>query len=160
EGPPAGAKQKNPEAIPVPIVLSAAEIGDKVLVVLESDKKTPYVNEGATVRIRLLSQLPVENLRFKQEADFPGFFKYDFPVSTTPKAEKVKYQGAEYAAFELQKFLVFPLSAGKIAIPAVACDLRVRVPSGKFPDADLMLDTSRNSNTLQLNVRPVPPATD
>jgi hypothetical protein len=52
--------------------------------------------------------------------------------------------------------LLFPLEKGRIEIPPVRCELKVRVPSGAFPEADLKLVLERSSNQLYLNVAPSP----
>jgi hypothetical protein len=100
----------------------------------------------------------VENLRFKEEADFPGFLKYDFPFSSSPKAQWVQENNVKFASYELQKFLVFPMKNGTLHIPAVGCELRVRPPSGAYTAADLILNVDRASNSLSLNVLSPPPA--
>src|SRR5437764_5830131 len=103
-----------------------------------------------------MTQLPVEDLRFRQEADFPGFLKYDSAFSEHPRGQKIQYMGANYASYDLQKFLIFPLNSGDLKLPEVDCDLRVRVPSGSFSAADLMLNVDRSSNAITLKVRPLP----
>lgn len=148
-------KKKEPE-VPVPVVHSAAEVGDKVLIRMVSNKLKVTRTEGVVVSLQLLSQLPVENLRYTQEPDFPGFLKYDFPFTSHPKAAIAQYNGAKYASYELQKFLLFPLNAGKAPIPAVGCELDVRVPSGAYAAADLMLRVLRNSNVIPLSAAAVP----
>lgn len=147
--------KKEPE-IKVPVVHSGAEVGDKVLVRMVANKAKATRTEGVVVSLQLLSQLPIDNLRFNKEPDFPGFLKYDFPFTASPKAAIVQYNGAKYAEYELQKFLVFPLNAGKSTIPAVGCDLDVRVPSGAYAAADLMLHISRTSTVTPLMVSAVP----
>jgi hypothetical protein len=139
-----------------PLVHSAAEIGDRVRVVMEAPHYRLYRSEGVPVTLRLLSQLPVENLRFEDEADFPGFVKYDFPFSTQPKAQWVTIGKDKYASYELQKFLVFPLKEGKLQIPPVHCQLKVRSPSGAYEAADLVMDVERGSNSIAFQVLPVP----
>ncbi len=152
--------QKQAEATPpkptvtTPLVRSSAEIGNKILILMEASKQKPYRGEGVTVTLRLLSQLPVENLRFQEEAEFPGFLKYDFPFTTQPKAEWRQYEKTKYASYDLQKFLIFPLEDGRLKIPPVRCQLKVRVPSGAFEAADLKLDVDRSSNGLQMQVLP------
>ncbi len=151
--------QKPPEtttpkpAVPAtPLVRSSAEIGNKILILMETSKQKIYRGEGVPVTLRLLSQLPVENLRFQEEAEFPGFLKYDFPFTTQPRAEWRQYEKAKYASYDLQKFLIFPLKEGRLEIPPVRCQLKVRVPSGAFEAADLRLDVDRRSNGLQMQV--------
>ncbi len=68
----------------------------------------------------------------------------------------MSYRNKLYASYDLVKFLLFPLEGGQIEIPPVRCELKVRVPSGAFPDADLKLDLERISNILNLNVTPSP----
>ena len=111
---------------------------------------------GISVTVRLLSQLPVENLQFLEEADFPGFLRYDFPFTAKPKGEVVTYKNQKYASYELVKFLLFPLQEGKIEMPPVRCELKVRVPSGSFPEADLRLNLERSSNILNVQVKGSP----
>lgn len=139
-----------------PVVMSASQIGDRILILMETRKPRPHQLEGIPVTVRLLSQLPVENLEFLEEADFPGFLRYDFPFTSKPKGEIVSYKNKNYASYELVKFLLFPLERGRIGIPPVRCALKVRVPSGAFPEADLKLDLERSSNLLHLNVSPSP----
>lgn len=143
-------------ALETPLVLSASEIGEKIIVTMETTKTRPYRSEAVPVTLRLLTQLPVENLRFKDEADFPGFLKYDFPFTKNPKAEKIKHKNSLYAAYDLLRFLIFPLQDGAIVIPPFSCELKVRVPSGAYAGADLLLDLDRSSNSLALQVRPIP----
>ena len=139
-----------------PVVLSSAQIGDRIVILMDTPKPRPYRYQGIPVTVRLLSQLPVENLQFLEEADFPGFLRYDFPFTSKPKGEVVSFRNDYYASFELVKFLLFPLQAGKIDIPAVRCELKVRVPSGAFPEADLRTTIQRSSNELELQVKPTP----
>ena len=139
-----------------PLVHSAVEIGDRVRIVMEAPRYKLHRSEGVPVTLRLLSQLPVENLRFEDEVDFPGFVKYDFPFSTQPKAQWVTIEKEKYASYELQKFLVFPLKEGKLQIPPVHCRLKVRSPSGAYEAADLVMDVQRGSNAIAFQVLPVP----
>jgi hypothetical protein len=143
-------------AVQPPTVLSSAQIGDRIVIIMDTPKTRPYRYQGIPVTVRLLSQLPVENLQFLEEADFPGFLRYDFPFTSKPKGEVVSFRNDYYASFELVKFLLFPLRAGKIDIPAVRCELKVRVPSGAFPDADLRTTVQRSSNALELQVKTTP----
>ncbi len=158
---PSPAPQPPPEpakktTVPTPVVLSAEEIKDKVLILMETQKDKLYRSEGITVTVRLLSQLPVENLQFLEDADFPGFLRYEFPFTSKPKGEVVSHNKEPYASFELLKFLLFPLEDGKIFIPPVRCQLRIRVPSGAYRDADLKVNLERSSNSLAMQVKPSP----
>lgn len=148
-------KEKEKE-VPVPIVHTPAEVGDRVVIRLESNKSKAFSHEGIVATLKLLSELPVENLRFVQEPDFPGFLKYDFPFSSKPKAEKVQIKDKTYASYELEKFLLFPLTAGKKFVPAVSCELSLRAPSGVYPAGELTLNVTRTSNLLGLEIVPVP----
>lgn len=149
-------KEEKKPVVQPPVVLSSAQIGDRIVVLMEATKTRPYRYQGIPVTIRLLSQLPVENLQFLEEADFPGFLRYDFPFTSKPKGEIVSFRNDYYASFELVKFLLFPLQDGKIEIPSVRCELKVRVPSGAFPEADLRTTIERASNPLSLQVKPSP----
>jgi hypothetical protein len=149
-------KQEQKEVVKPPVVMSSAQIGDRILVLMSPGNSHPYRYQGVPVTVRLLSQLPVENLQFLEEADFPGFLRYDFPFTSKPKGEVVSFRNDYYASFELVKFLLFPLQDGEINIPPVRCELKVRVPSGAFPDADLHLTLERSSNSLSLKVKPTP----
>ncbi len=73
------------EEITPPIVLSASKVGDRILILMETRNTRPYQLQGIPVTVRLLSQLPVENLQFLDEADFPGFLRYDFPFTSKPQ---------------------------------------------------------------------------
>ncbi|HSE39941.1 MAG TPA: BatD family protein, partial [Acidobacteriota bacterium] len=90
--------KQQPEEPKTPLIRSAAEIGDKVLVLAETSRDTPYVHQGMTVTYRLLAQLPVDSLRFSDEADFPGFLKYDYPYVSRPTADRIRYRGEWYVA--------------------------------------------------------------
>ena len=98
----------------------------------------------------------MDSLRFADEAEFPGFLKYDYPYVSRPTADRIRYRGESYVAYELQRFLIFPLNDGIINLRPIDCELKVRVPSGKFAAADLILDARRSSNALQLRVKPLP----
>ena len=147
---------KQPEEPKTPLIRSAAELGDKVLILAELNRNTPYKHQGLVVTYRLLAQLPVDSLRFADEAEFPGFLKYDYPYVSRPTADRIRYRGESYVAYDLQRFLIFPLNDGIINLRPIDCELKVRVPSGKFAAADLILDARRSSNALQLRVKPLP----
>lgn len=153
-------KKPKEETMVTPLVHSAKEVGDRVVLLLEADNSRPFRSEGFAVVLRLLSQLPVENLRFIDEAEFPGFLKYDFPYTDRPQAELVTYHGESYAAFDLQKFLIFPLREGESVLPPFRCDISLLVPSGSFAAAALKLDVQRASNRLSIRVRPLPAPAD
>jgi hypothetical protein len=147
---------KQPEEPKTPLIRSAAELGDKVLILAETNRSTPYLHQGLVVTYRLLAQLPVDSLRFTDEAEFPGFLKYDYPYVSRPTADRIRYQGQSYVAYDLQRFLIFPLHEGIVNLRPIDCELKVRVPSGKFAAADLILDARRASNALQVRVKPLP----
>jgi hypothetical protein len=154
-----GGTNKKPPAEPevkLPVITSAEDIGNKILIVAETNLATPYKNQGMIVTYRLLAQLPVDSLRFSEEAEFPGFLKYDYPYTSRPQADRIRYHGDSYVAYELQRFLVFPLHEGSAVLKPVDCELKVRVPSGKFSAADLILDAKRSSNPLMIKVKPLP----
>lgn len=154
------ASKPKTELVPTPLVHSAAEVGERVVLLLETENIRPYRGEGIAITLRLLSQLPVENLRFLQEAEFPGFLKYDFPYSDRPRAALEQYKGQGYAAFDLQKFLVFPLRGGDTLVPPFRCEILITVPSGSFAAANLRLTLERASNFLTVHVRPLPVPAD
>jgi hypothetical protein len=144
------------ETIQPPVVISPEQIGDQILILMETRKNHLYQLQGIPVTVRLLSQLPVENLDFLEEADFPGFLRYDFPFTSKPKGEIVSFRNQHYASYELVKFLLFPIQEGTIEIPPVRCELRVRIPATEFPDKDLRLHLQRSSNVLSFEVMPIP----
>lgn len=139
-----------------PQIRSAEEVGDKILLFLEPVKTKPYRTEGVPVTIRLLTQLPVESLRFRDEPDFPGFLKYDFPFTEKPKAERIQFRGASYVTYQLQQFLIFPLKEGGLKIPSVTCELDVVVPSGPFDLGGAKLQVIRTTGPAEFQVLPTP----
>lgn len=154
-----GGTNKKPPAEPevkLPVITSAEDIGNKVMIVAETNLATPYKNQGMIVTYRLLAQLPVDSLRFSDEAEFPGFLKYDYPYVSRPQADRIRYHGDSYVAYDLQRFLVFPLHEGSAVLKPIDCEMKVRVPSGKFSAADLILDAKRSSNPLMIKVKPLP----
>lgn len=155
-----GQARPKADTLLTPLIHSAREVEDRVLLLLEAENMRPYRSEGTAVTLRLLSQLPVENLRFLDEAEFPGFLKYDFPYSDRPRAELVTFHGQSYAAFDLQKFLVFPLHDGQSFLPPFRCEISISVPSGSFAAANLKLDVERSSNPLAMRVKPLPVRAD
>ena len=144
------------QVIKPPAIIDPSTIGDQILILMEIRKQNPYQLQGVPVTVRLLSQIPVENLQFLEEADFPGFLRYDFPFTSKPKGEVVEFRNKAYASFELVKFLLFPLEGGEIQIPAVKCELRVRVPSEDFAQPDSRVTLQRSSNLVTLRVKPSP----
>jgi hypothetical protein len=160
EGAPRTEPEKAEPVVTTPRVLSAREIGDKVMLMMEADNPQPFRSEGFIVTLRLLSQLPVENLRFLDEAQFPGFLKYDFPYTDRPRAEHTMRRGEAYASFDLQKFLVFPLSDGDAFLPPFRCEITVRVPSGTYAAADPRFDLERSSNPLRVKAKALPAPVD
>jgi hypothetical protein len=154
-----GGTQKKPPAEPevkLPTIMSAEDIGNKVMIVAETNLATPFKNQGMIVTYRLLAQLPVDSLRFSEEAEFPGFLKYDYPYTSRPQADRIRYHGDSYVAYDLQRFLIFPLHEGSAVLKPIDCEMKVRVPSGKFSAADLILDAKRSSNALMIKVKPLP----
>ncbi|MCI0415639.1 BatD family protein, partial [bacterium] len=150
-----GKKPAQPE-VQVPLVRSAEEIGNKILILAETNLVNPYKNQGMVVTYRLLSQLPVDSLRFTAEAEFPGFLKYDYPYVSRPRADRVRHREDWYVSYDLQRFLIFPLHEGSALLAPANCELKVRVPSGKFAAADLLLDAARSSNPLMVKIKPLP----
>ena len=70
-------------------VRSAREVGDRVLLLLEAGNPQPYRSEGFTVTLKLLSQLPVESLRFLEEQrSFLVFRNTIFLTPTVPAASE------------------------------------------------------------------------
>jgi BatD DUF11 like domain len=153
-----GTKKQAPAEpeVKIPTITSAADIGNKILILAETNLATPYKNQGMIVTYRLLAQLPVDSLRFSDEAEFPGFLKYDYPYVARPQADRIRYHGESYVAYDLQRFLIFPLHEGSAVLKPVDCEMKVRVPSGKFSAADLILDATRSSNPLMIKVKPLP----
>lgn len=147
-----------PKPIEPPKPITDEDIGEKILILMESSKTKAYRGEGLTVTFRLLSQFPVENLSYLVEPEFPGFLKYDFPFTSKPKAEKIRYRNVEYVGYELQRFLIFPLDSGLRTIPGVSCALKVRIPATVYSFADTRLDIRRDSNTIRFQVEPVDPS--
>jgi hypothetical protein len=144
---------------PPPKPITAADLEDKIWIVLETKKSTGSQGEGFPVLLRLVSQVPVENLRYINEPDFPGFLKYDFPFTSRPKAERIQFHGGSFVSYDLQKFLIFPLEAGPHILPTVRCELRVRIPAGTYDLQDTVINLNRSSNEVHLQVNAVDPAT-
>ena len=148
--------QEKPPQPSQPQISSPEEIGNKILLFMEPSKTKIYRTEGVPVTIRLLTQLPVESLRFRDDPDFPGFLKYDFPFTERPKAEKITYHGADYVTYQLEQFLIFPLQDGSAKIPSVTCELDVLVPAGAFGLGNNKMQTVRTTTPVDLDVMNIP----
>jgi hypothetical protein len=151
------AQEKPPPPPSEPQITSPEQIGNKIQLFMEPSKTKIYRTEGVPVTIRLLTQLPVESLRFRDDPDFPGFLKYDFPFTEKPKADKVTYHGAEYVTYQLEQFLIFPLQDGSAKIPSVTCELDVLVPAGTFGLGNNKMQIVRTTAPVELQVASVPP---
>ncbi len=138
---------------------------------------TPYLGQQVIVTYEIYTKVPVTNLSIKKLSSFGGFWSKDLLDDNAPMKQRNKYiNGEQYVVAEIRKLAIIPQKTGKLTIEPMEldCNIKVRVQPkrrsrGYDPFEDFFDDPffNRNvkvikktlrSNTLTLNVKPLPQA--
>lgn len=87
--------------------------------------------EALVVTFRLYSVLDIVGVNNIVFPDFEGFVKEEFNMSQNAQFRLEKYNGKNYSAADIQKYLLFPQRSGKLTIPSGKVELFFRLPVGQ-----------------------------
>ena len=133
--------------------ISLEAIGPHVAVVTEISDEEPYVGQQFSVIYKLRCSIPPAAVDVDPQ-DFTGFWTVTAPTTGQARAEPVTLNGRTATDFLLRQLIVFPLRAGKQALPPL--QLKIKQNVGSRDDWDL----TRRMRPVAVNVRPVPVTED
>jgi hypothetical protein len=126
---------------------------------VEADRRSVVVGEQITVRFLLASQTELLNYQLAENPTFPGFWTEDVDLPENLDMKRVRLDGELFNELTLMKKVLFPTTAGRLTIPAVAYRIQVRRRSQDPFESFFFTPTEtlmRSSQPVNIDVRPLP----
>jgi len=126
---------------------------------VEADRSSVVVGEQITVRFLLSTQTELLNYQLAENPTFPGFWTEDVDLPENLDIKRVKIDGKLFTELTLMKKVLFPTTAGRLSIPAVAYRVQVRRRSQGALESFFFTPTEtlmRSSQPVSIDVRPLP----
>lgn len=126
---------------------------------VEADRSSVVVGEQVTIRFMLSTQTELLNYQLAENPTFPGFWTEDVDLPENLDMKRVKIDGELFTELTLMKKVLFPTTAGRLTIPAVAYRVQVRRRSQGPLESFFFTPTEtlmRSSQPLSIDVRPLP----
>ena len=136
-------------------------VDEKLHLVAEVSKRSPYVNEPITIVYKLYFAQNV-NPTGVDVVDMPkynDFWSYSVDIPNRDVATSI-YKGERYNYVEWRKVVLYPQRAGKLEIKPLSLDVTVNVPTGKRDFFQRVIYTQVpklvSAGNLNINVKPLP----
>ncbi len=146
------------------------QISDNLFVRLSVDKSNIYQGEQITATYKLYTRVNITNYGVSKAPAFTGFWAQEIDLPKNPQFENEVLNGVQYKVATLKKTALFSQQSGTLEIDPMEADFVVQVQtrrrSGDIFDQffnDPFFGNVRNvehkskSNSLKINVRPLPP---
>ena len=136
-------------------------VDEKLHLVAEVSKRSPYVNEPITIVYKLYFAQNV-NPTDVDVVDMPkynDFWSYSVDIPNRNIDTSI-YKGERYNFVEWRKVVLYPQRAGKLEIKPLSLDVTVNVPTGKRDFFQRVIYTQVpklvSAGNLTINVKPLP----
>ena len=136
-------------------------VDEKLHLVAEVSKRSPYVNEPITIVYKLYFAQNV-NPTDVDVVDMPkynDFWSYNVDIPNRNIDTSI-YKGERYNFVEWRKVVLYPQRAGKLEINPLSLDVTVNVPTGKRDFFQRVIYTQVpklvSAGNLTINVKPLP----
>jgi len=136
-------------------------VDEKLHLVAEISKRSPYVNEPITIVYKLYFAQNV-NPTDVDVVDMPkynDFWSYNVDIPNRNIDTSI-YKGERYNFVEWRKVVLYPQRAGKLEIKPLSLDVTVNVPTGKRDFFQRVIYTQVpklvSAGNLTINVKPLP----
>ena len=136
-------------------------VDEKLHLVAEVSKRSPYVNEPITIVYKLYFAQNV-NPTDVDVVDMPkynDFWSYNVDIPNRNIDTSI-YKGERYNFVEWRKVVLYPQRAGKLEIKPLSLDVTVNVPTGKRDFFQRVIYTQVpklvSAGNLTINVEPLP----
>ena len=136
-------------------------VDEKLHLVAEVSKRSPYVNEPITIVYKLYFAQNV-NPTDVDVVDMPkynDFWSYNVDIPNRNIDTSI-YKGERYNFVEWRKVVLYPQRAGKLEIKPLSLDVTVNVPTGKRDFFQRVIYTQVpklvSAGNLTINVKPLP----
>ena len=136
-------------------------VDEKLHLVAEVSKRSPYVNEPITIVYKLYFAQNV-NPTDVDVVDMPkynDFWSYSVDIPNRDVATSI-FKGERYNYVEWRKVVLYPQRAGKLEIKPLSLDVTVNVPTGKRDFFQRVIYTQVpklvSAGNLNINVKPLP----
>ena len=136
-------------------------VDEKLHLVAEVSKRSPYVNEPITIVYKLYFAQNV-NPTDVDVVDMPkynDFWSYNVDIPNRNIDTSI-YKGERYNFVEWRKVVLYPQRAGKLEIKPLSLDVTVNVPTGKRDFFQRVIYTQVpklvSAGNLTINVNPLP----
>ena len=151
------------EAVAIPIDPNDPKyiVDEKLHLVAEVSKRSPYINEPITIVYKLYFAQNV-NPTDVDVVDMPkynDFWSYNVDIPNRNIDTSI-YKGERYNFVEWRKVVLYPQRAGKLEIKPLSLDVTVNVPTGKRDFFQRVIYTQVpklvSAGNLTINVKPLP----
>jgi hypothetical protein len=146
---------------------------DDVYIKAIINNKNPYLGEQIIITYKIYTKVPIQNFNFEEQPSFSGFWIKDLNNPNKPFTQSTEIiNGTEYVTATLRKIELIPQKTGKIKITPLELSCMVQVRDSRkrkrsnslfdsFFDDPFFNDYTTlkhfiNSNTIILNVKPLP----
>ncbi len=106
---------------------------EKIHLVAEMSKTSPYLNEAITVVYKLYvsPETGVSNWREKDNPRYNDFWSQNIEIKGL-NIQKGQYEGEDYRYVVLRKTVLYPQKTGKLKLEPLVLDITVEVPTNRF----------------------------
>ena len=135
--------------------------GEKLHLVAEVSKGSPYLNEAVSVvyKLYISNDVSVNNYRVLDSPKYNNFWSQDIPV-TRYKTVQTTYQGQPYLSVVIKRVVLYPQKSGKLEIEPLALEVYVDVPTNQrsFFGQRIYTQATRrvSAGKRGLDVKPLP----
>ena len=136
-------------------------VDEKLHLVAEVSKRSPYVNEPITIVYKLYfaQNLNPTDVDVVDVPKYNDFWSYNIDIPNRNIDTSI-YKGERYNFVEWRKVVLYPQRAGKLEIKPLSLDVTVNVPTGKRDFFQRVIYTQVpklvSAGNLTINVKPLP----
>jgi len=125
----------------------------KIFIVAETDRKEAFVGQQIFLKVRLYTQLPVENLSGLEQPDLKGFWVEEMPQPKQLTGIRTLYQGEKYTVYDIRRAALFATRPGDLEIGSMSWEMGVA-------ESDFFFSTvkriARRTQPVIITVKPLP----
>ena len=133
----------------------------KIHLIAEVSKTSPYLNEAITViyKLYIAPEIAANFLGDKDLPQYEDFWNQNIEVKAL-RPENGKYNGEDYRYVVLKKVVLYPQKTGKLKLDPYSINLAVKVPTNRYnifgERVTRSVNQSFSSATRTINVKPLP----
>ncbi len=150
--------------------VSTQDISDNLFILATADRRDVYLGQQVIVTYKLYTRLPIASqLQVSKLPSYEGLWAEEINLPGVITFSTEVYKGKQYRVGILKKVALFPSQLGELSVTPMVLDIPVEVRQKRsggdifnqffndpFFNSYQTVDYRATSNTIKLNVRPLP----